>query len=268
MIVINIIHYLLLLLVIFLLAKSGYILSVLIFKTKNKIFHLGSGIILGFCGYLILLSFSSYVYKGPISIFLYFILFNFLCLIVIPKRYNKKLDLSFPIKKLFHKNPLTFSILIIYSIVFFVYADFAVTGGDVITHWSISASFANGNYPTHSPWQPQYLTAYHHGTFMILGALSVLSELRVGIVHFFFAATMVIAIFVLITGIAQGIKKTKASLIPAILGVVVFSGPYLLVSGYNNFFNLFLNASPTEIIKLIGNQPLFVNSLDIAANAW
>ena len=56
-----------------------------------------------------------------------------------------------------------------------------VTGGDVITYWGIATSFARGNYPAVLPWQPNYLTVYHAGAFLVQGAIQSLSSVNISI---------------------------------------------------------------------------------------
>lgn len=178
--------YFILLLIFLLLTVDGFFLLLFFLKTKNKLLLVGGGMIAGTLGFLISLMFLSYLIKPPAGIIATFICYNLACFILYYLAIGpKKLFLAFCFKITF-SNVLLLLLLLFYSLFIFVFINGSGYAGDVNTYWSLGSSFARGNYPTVSPWQPNYLSAYHQGTIMILGSLHALTGLSMVIVHYFF----------------------------------------------------------------------------------
>lgn len=249
-----------LLFVLILLAFNGLVLFAILSKTNNKLLLIGGGMIYGVCVFLLILSIFSYFFKGPTAILYLFVIYVLVCSIIFVREYNSTF------RKLFFKTNLDYKSkvfgLVIFSYLFFIFftAGGAVTGGDVITYWGIATSFARGNYPAVLPWQPNFLTVYHMGAFILQGAIRSLSSINISIVHFFFSAYAVSAVFLFITGIARERTRSFASLIPAVFGLVLFGGPVFLIGGLGSFVSELLGHTSNSmhgIVESLSSLPQF-----------
>ena len=215
-----------------LLTFCGLIISLLIINPKNKPLLLGSSMILGPLAFLLVLSIGSYVFKGHIGIAILF--WVFVLLATGTFALSKYVALK-KLKNLEKTNKLTWILIFVYSSLIFLQTSKFSVGADADMYWGIATSFTEGNYPTVLPWQINFLTVYHQGTFMIEGALRALSYTHISTIHYFFTAYLLISIVLLLTGIALEYKNSFLSIIPSVFGLVMFGGPVLLVSGFNSF---------------------------------
>src|SRR3989338_9019837 len=78
-------------------------------------------------------------------------------------------------------------ILALYIVFLYLYAAGFEIGADGDLYWGIATSFSRGDYPTVLPWQPNFLTVYHEGTFIIEGALRAISCASIETIHNFFS---------------------------------------------------------------------------------
>lgn len=220
------------------------ILSILIFcgfvltrflPSQNKLLTLGSSMILGPLGLLFLLSIFSYAFKGKYAVFAIFLFYFLICLWLFLKRIrllNLKKILAVLIPR---KQILLLVIVLFYLWILFMYTHRSRIGADFDIYWSIATSFTLGNYPTVSSWQPNFLTVYHQGAFMIEGAINLLSKSRIDLTHYFFSFYTISAIFIMLVGLALDKKYIIFSLIPAIFALFLFGGPIILTSGLSSF---------------------------------
>ena len=245
-IIYNILAYFRVFLVLTILGIDGIILFGSIFKSKSKTLLIGGGLLSGLLGFLFMLGILSYVLKGYFGILIIFSLFTLICLFLFGRNsdyFTKVFHFSLNFKKINWEHAFYLFLLTGYIILFFLYTRGAPAGGDIVTHWSIAASFARGNYPSVLPWQPQFLTAYHHGGFMVLGALHSLSSTNISITFFFSAFYTIVALFIFITGIARLKKKSFLSLLPAILGIVLFGGVVIYLGDLRELIKLMLSSN-------------------------
>lgn len=124
-----------------------------------------SGAILGIALYIFLLNVLVHVIRGTPGFYLALLIE--ICLALLLKRSIKLSPMEFPQGKL--------KIYSIISILFwgiFLYMLLATgdMGGDIYYHYGIAALFARGDYPMHTPWQPDYVMTYHFGGAEFLGA--------------------------------------------------------------------------------------------------
>lgn len=124
-----------------------------------------SGAILGIALYIFLLNALAHVIKGVPGFYLALIIE--ICIAVLLKRYIPLGSMEFPKGKL--------KIDSIISTLFwgtFLYVLLATgdMGGDIHYHYGIAALFSRGDYPMHTPWQPDYIMTYHFGGAEFLGA--------------------------------------------------------------------------------------------------
>lgn len=239
--------YLKLFFVLAVLALNGITIFSLIFKTENKLIITGGGMILGPLGFLLILSVLSYFLKGHQAIKILFGIYTLACFIFILKN-------TFSIKRLLYidksvKSLTVIAVVLFYVIIFFFYGRSAPIGGDVSTYWGIATSFARGNYPTVLPWQAKFLSAYHEGSFVIMGAISALSSVNIWIVHLFFSIYLVTALLIIVTGINREKDLSFLALLPAILGIILFGGPILFIGNIGNFLSRLINLDINYFIQ-------------------
>lgn len=249
--------FLFLLLILLILTVNGLVISSLFNKTKNQILHLGCGMILGCLGFLLILEIGSYILKGPLAIqFMFWAYFVGCFLVARIKRIKLSDIIDFRLR-----NKWLLLIILIYSLLILNYSNNVEYSGDAELWFAIATSFARGNYPVVLPWQPNFLTGYHNGTYIIEGALSSLASVHIAAVHAVFSAFLVIAIFLFVIGLARKENKSILSLLPAIFGLILFGGPILLISGHSNFFSQLLNWFPS-VSSLINNLDAYPQLLD------
>lgn len=201
--------------------------------------------IVGLLGFLLVLSLGSYLFKGPFGVALMFFIYLLSAIFLAIK--NPKAFAS--LKKLFRfkfsfGNLTTVAIIVFYLGLILLYAHRSFIGSDSDIYFSIATSFVKGNYPTVLSWQPQFLTIYHQGAFLIQGALWALSGRDIELIHYFFSVYTLWAIFILTTGVAREKVRNPWCLIPAIFTVILVGGPVLLTKATN------LNFSINNLLKL------------------
>ncbi|OGM57844.1 hypothetical protein A3A50_02415 [Candidatus Woesebacteria bacterium RIFCSPLOWO2_01_FULL_38_20] len=228
-------NFLILLGCLLILCFNGMIILYSISKTKNKLLLLGGGMILGPSGLLLILGVLSYFLKGYFAIQAIFLGYFLACFVI----YKHALGGRFSLLNHFKKKDILFPGLpiLIFGFSIFLFGSNYEIGGDVDLWFPIATSFARGNYPVLLPWQPNFLTIYHTGTFLVEGALYSISSMNILAVHTFFTSFLVSAIFIFVTGIAREKTKSIISFFPALSGLILFSGPILLMSGFKNFFS-------------------------------
>ena len=230
-------------LVLGILTFNGVIIFHLIYKTYNKLLLIGGGMILGSLVFLLILSTFSYFFKGPLAIVFMFWVYSAVCLFLFIKNLSQFRNIVF--FKLSFSSVLYVLLIFFYLSAIILYSRSYIWGGDVFTYWGIATSFPRGNYPTVLPWQPQFLTTYHDGTFLVQGAIQSLSSINIPLVYSFFSLYMFSALFLLITGIAREKSRSLLSLLPANLGLILFGGPLLYMGNWNNLLHKLVTFEPS-----------------------
>ena len=147
---------------------------------------LPAGSIFGICLYIFLLNLTAHLIKG-IPGFLFALLLQII--------------LTFLITRLIPTSPLTFPkgkeakiwIFLLFFWVVFLYqitAHATTDGADSTLHQSFAARFIRGDYPMHTPWQPDYIAYYHFGGAQLLGSLHALTGAPYYFLHPFIAFWM------------------------------------------------------------------------------
>jgi hypothetical protein len=244
-----IVIYFKLFIVLTVIAAAGIILFRIIFQKTNKVLLLGGGMIAGPLFFTLLLSIFSYLLKGTVGIIFIFIIFLTSSLYL---AHRNKIKPTLP--RITRHNFLYLIICIAYPLLFFFYAANNIIGGDASTYWGLAASFAKGNYPTVLPWQPDFLTVYHSGTFLLHGSINALTSARVSLIHIFLSAYMLSAVFIFLVGIAREKTRTIISIVPAILGIILFS-PVFLTSNFANFINSIKISTPKQTTINLSKYP-------------
>ncbi|MBI2019343.1 hypothetical protein HYS95_01570 [Candidatus Daviesbacteria bacterium] len=205
----------------------GFIVTSLVLKTYNKLLLLGSGMIAGLLGFLLVLSLGSYIFKGYWGLWFWFLVYLLICLFLYLK-FHKLNKLKELIKFRWSATSLiTLIVLFLYTALIFLSAHRALLGGDTTLYFAISTSFAKGNYPTVSSWQPQFLPVYHMGALMLQGAIASLSGKSIELIHYLFSVFSISALMFFITGIVREKTRSVLSVLPAILGVILIGGPVI-----------------------------------------
>src|SRR3989344_3888228 len=244
-------------LILIILTFCGFVLFRLLRKDEksNKLLTLGASMILGHLGFLFLLSTLSYFFKGMWAILGIFSLYFFSCVFLYLKKLHP-LDFKKIIPKLTLTNTIFSLVLIIYLGVLFVFTHRTYVGSDAEIYWAIATSFAKGNYPTVQSWQHQFLTVYHQGTFMVEGAINLISKSRIELIHFLFSFYLLAAIFIFLLGL---VKKSLLSFLPSIIAVFLI-GPVILLAfphSLQNFsqypdFSIFQGSNGAGAVDLQG----------------
>jgi hypothetical protein len=228
----NFLTYLSLLTVLSLLALTGSVLFYELFKTRNKLKIIGGGMLTGALTFLLLISILTYAFKGTTALKIIFIAY---CTGIVLRVYKKREEYKVLVKaKIGLIDALILSILVLYTLIFTLYAGNVAVGADSATYLGIAASIARGNYPTVLPWQPDYLTTYHHGAFMLEGAVHAIAGIDIEITHFAFAIYVISALFIYLTGIAREKTRSLTCLLPGIFMLVLF-GPIFLYAEVSHY---------------------------------
>lgn len=238
----------------------GILVSYRLFKTSNKMLLIGSGAIMGILGLLLFLGTLSYIIKGSLGIYVIFFGYLFLGLLSGVKFYPSiyKLFVNTSKKSLIYLSP-----CLIYIILIFLYTNSFALSGDSDLWFEIETSFARGNYPVVLSHQPDYLTVYHTGAFLVGGALYAVSGLNILAVHTLLSAYIAMGVFLILIGMAREFNRTALCFIPAIFGMIIFSTPLFLIKGQISFIfetlNLFVFLKFKELILYLVASPLVVD---------
>lgn len=228
----------------------GCIIYSVIFKLKAWFVLLPASGLLGIFGFIFFLGCLSYLFKGPggiLIILILYILFG-LSLFIKFKPVLPKIKFS-------KNNFFWILVSLTFLVVFFLIAGVNIYGGDVIAYWGFATSFANGNYPVMSPWQPDLLAAHHQGAFLYQGAVHSLIWVNMKLIHSLFAFFVVSCGFFFLWGwMREELKNTLAGLILAMMFFFSFSALFLVLPlNTQNLFN-------PEAVREITGLPKFIDA--------
>lgn len=224
---------------------------------KNWLIIISGSSIIGILAFILFLGILSWVFKGAIGISIIFCLFLLLgvCFnrnIAIPKIRQPKIFLT------------TFAICLLISIFLLFMVGTNIYGGDTIAYWAFATSFANGNYPVYSPWQPNNLATHHQGAFLYEGAVYAFYNTNIKLIHSLFSWFVLLNLFIFVWGVAREItyKKWISILIPLVF-LFAFGAFYI---PFPNF--LYKNIIGQEVLPVTGFPVLskFKDRLGGAAN--
>jgi hypothetical protein len=205
----------------------GFVLYKFFIDEENLFVSVPAGIITGVLSFILFLGILSYVFKGILGILIILIFY-----ILTTFYLNQKAKWKFSTFK-FNLSPQFFiisSIYLFYTSFFLFTSGNNVYGGDVIAYWGFATSFANGNYPLMSPWQPDLLAAHHQGSFLYEGAVFALSHANIRLIHSLYSFLIISAGFFLLWGwIRKQTKHIFLSLIPALVFYISFGAFFTLL---------------------------------------
>ena len=143
-----------------------------------------AGSILGLTLFVFLINTTSFFVKGTAGVNLpYFFLLLLLLTVFLKKVKQPKIRLT--LNKVFIFYLLSF---LIWGLLIFWKGNFALIGSDSNLYYSVAHSFIKGNIPALTPWQPDLALAYHLGTFQLLGAFYLFTNLSFEFLHIFFSS--------------------------------------------------------------------------------
>lgn len=143
------------------------------------------------------------------------------------------------------------AIYFLLTLFFLITAGSNIYGGDTVAYWGFATSFANGNYPVHSPWQPDLLANHHQGAYLYQGAVQSLTGVDMRLIHSLFAALVVSAGFFLVWGWVRKLTNLRfASILPALVmyfsfGAIFIVLPETVTQYFHSEANLIISNLPT-----------------------
>ncbi len=137
-----------------------------------------AGILAGAAVDIFLLSSLSFLVPGSTTIWATEVTFVFLTLGLFVDRDLKKID-----KPAGKTHTLFVISLVGWGLYLFNRASYTGFGGDTDIYYSIAKTFANGNWPLRSPWQPSFLVNYHYGGSLLLGQLQYFTNSSFDFIH-------------------------------------------------------------------------------------
>lgn len=237
----------------FLLSITWVGINIFIALTKEKKWYiiLPAGAILGLFSFIIFLGTFSYFLKGRFGIAIIFTLYLFFGLYLY-RRIGRLTGFKF--------NLTPKSILLAFiAYLFLGFTAFLVGanqyGGDVIAYWGFATSFANGNYPIYSPWQPDFLSIHHKGTYMFEGAVHALTDVDMQLIHTMYSYFVVVCGFFLLWGWVRKItKKDLLSIVPSLVAYFSFGGVFLPLPDFVRFL------IKPEVEHITGRLPILLDA--------
>ncbi|MEK7616898.1 MAG: hypothetical protein AAB414_02500 [Patescibacteria group bacterium] len=213
---------------IFILFFTGF----LIFKratTERRLqLLLPAGSIFGICLYIFLLNITAHLIKGIPGFLVALSIQIILTFIVI--RFIPSSPLTIPRGK-----EATVWILTIFFWIVFLYqitAHATTNGADSVLHQSFASRFIRGDYPMHTPWQPDYTAYYHYGGAQLLGSFHALTGAPYYFIHPFIAFWMLLSVTQIFTWIIFQKKITLRSALvgslPAFIGLISLGGFFIV----------------------------------------
>ncbi|OGM02419.1 hypothetical protein A2115_03075 [Candidatus Woesebacteria bacterium GWA1_41_8] len=230
------------------LAGVGMTLSLL--DERKLSIVLPAGMATGIFVFIIFLGIFSYSLKGRTGILIIFVTFLLLGLSLLVKNFKK-----FPKIKIDSYSLRFLPIYIIIAGFISFLAGANIYGGDVIAYWGFATSFANGNYPLRSPWQPDLLANHHQGTFLFEGAVHGLTGADMLLIHTTYSVFVVLAGFFLVWGVVR--KITKRDFLSLLAPLVTFFSVGAIFIPLPGALRTWINP---EVEHVVNRLPLFLDA--------
>src|SRR4030042_1384042 len=236
-------------------SMSGELISRKLLGNKNIFLKLGSSIIIGLLVYLFLLSIFSWFFKSVLSniiISSICIIIGYIDLLKIIKinKFKRNINLSDVVSLIF---------VFLYLFIFLFRIALAPIGADAQIYFGVANSFVSGNYPISLPWQPDFLSVYHNGTYIIEGSLSTISGIGIYTTHILLSFVLLLSLLLIIIGIAREYHKGLRIFLPFIFGIILFSWPIILLRGLSSFFKTVFYSLANLSISDITKYPQLLN---------
>lgn len=190
---------------------------------------LPAGSIFGICLYIFLLNLSAHFIKG-VSGF-WFALFLQIFLTFLIHKFIPSPPLSFPKGK---EVKIWIGVLFLWMVFSYQITAHATTdGADSTLHQSFAARFIRGDYPMHTPWQPDYIAYYHFGGAELLGSVHALTGAPYYFIHPFIAFWVLLFVSQIFTWITLlpkeiSLRSTLFRSLPAFVGLISLGGFFIV----------------------------------------
>lgn len=252
----EILIYLKTLILLITLSICGFIIVRRICKDSRLQLLLPTGVITGIGLYIFLLNSVAYIFKGPPGFYVALAIEIFIAYflrrkikpqkLLIPKKGEKLVWLIF---------------LFLWAIfLFHVSATGHALSGDWAHHYILASLFGRGDFPTHSPFQPDRLTSPHIGVGEFLAA----SKLFTGGSYTFLGSILSFLTLLSISQILQWIIRIRLNLFSMILlpliplVALVSIGSFMIVWPYQ----LAMPEIHEGVLKWFSKLPLFYHTLE------
>lgn len=183
-----------------------------------------SGAVIGIALYIFLINLLAHVIKGTPGFYLALAIEISLAFLI--KGHLVTRPMEFPKGKLRIYCLITFLFWGIFLYTFLATGDM---GGDIYYHYGIAALFSRGDYPMHTPWQPDYVMTYHFGVAEFLGAArsitgaTFLSIHRILALIMFFSWSQILT-WLLVKKVSDKFSSVLVISIPAFIGLISLGG--------------------------------------------
>ncbi len=176
--------------------------------------------IIGISIYIFLINIFAHFIKGPAGIIVALIVEFGIAIIFKHLKHVPKLE--FPKGSLMILWVIS---LILWSIFLYIITAHAQSnGGDSVNHYSVASLFIRGDYPPHTPFQPDYLMYYHLGAGEFLGATRALTEAPYYFTHSLLAFFVLLSMSQILTWLIPVKRKFLSFLLiislPALVGII------------------------------------------------
>lgn len=216
-----------------------------------------SGAVLGIALYIFLINAVAHVIKGTPGFYL--VLAVEISVAFLIKRYVVTQLMEFPKGKsmIYH-----FISFLSWGIFIYILLATGDMGGDIWYHYGIAALFSRGDYPMHTPWQPDYVMTYHFGGAEFLGAArsitggSFLFIHRLLAVFMFFSWSQILT-WLLVKKVPDKFSSLLVISIPAFVGLISMGG--FMIAWPISLSSIHFNGG---IFQWLGQLPILNSSMD------
>ena len=133
---------------------------------------LPASVILGISLYIFLLNLTAYIFKGPPGFYIALAIEVLLAYFI--KRKIKPKEVIIPQGQ--EKRFWIISLILWSAFLLYISATGPAISGDFLNHTTLASLFARGDFPIHSPFQPDRLSSYHVGGPQLLGAFKSITK--------------------------------------------------------------------------------------------
>lgn len=220
-------NYSSIIILLFTLFFTGFLILKRVITERRIQLLLPAGSIFGICLYIFLLNLTAHLIKG-VPGFLFALLLQVILTLLITKTLP-----SSPLTLLKGKEAkIWILVLFIWAVFSYQITAHATTdGADSALHQSFAARFIKGDYPMHTPWQPDYIAYYHFGGAELLGSLHALTGAPYYFIHPFIAFWMILFISQILIWILPFKEITLRSIfiqsLPAFVGLISLGGFFI-----------------------------------------
>src|SRR3989344_2965765 len=190
-----------------------------------------SGIIIGIAIYVFLLNLVTHFLRGPLGFYLALVIELALTFLAIA--YARLEPLQYPVGR--SKAVWIVSLLFWAIFLFIITSTGHAASGDASTHYILASRFLRGDYPIHSPFQPDFLAYYHVGAAELLGAFKAITGASYELLFSLFSLISLLSISQILTFLLKPNSDKPYSIILSFLipvVAVISLGEFIIVWPY------------------------------------